>query len=92
MEKRVERNKKLYEEVNKEISKRAKAHSNEAFKETNATLKAINPALFGGEKKETSTTLKESKLSKKTKITLIIFISLVLLVIGIVVGVYYGTK
>ena len=92
MEKRVERNKKLYEEVNKEISKRAKAHSNEAFKETNATLKAINPELFGGEKKDSSIVRKENKLSNKTKITLIVFISLVLLVIGIIVGVYYGTK
>ena len=92
MKKRVDRNKKLYEEVEKEIIRRANASSNNTFKETNATLKAINPALFGDEIQTIQTKSSSKKLSKKTIASLIVFIVLVILVILVVVGVYYGTK
>ena len=92
MKKRVDRNKKLYEEVEKEIIRRATASSNNTFKETNATLKAINPDLFGGEKQLVQPKKSSKKLSKKTIASLIVFIVLVILVILVVVGVYYGTK
>ena len=91
MLKRTERNKKLYEDVNKEIARRAKAHSNEAFKATSNTLKSIDPDLFGGSKTNTFNQ-KSVSSKKKLKTSIILFVSLVIVVILLIVGIYYGTK
>ena len=91
MLKRTERNKKLYEEVNKEIARRAKAHSNDAFKATSNTLKNINPDLFGESKTE-NFNKKEISSKKKLKTSIILFVSLVIVIILLIVGIYYGTK
>ena len=92
MEKRTERNKTLYDKVNKEIEKAAKKHSNEDFKATNEKLKNINPELFG----ETNTKIeKKEKLDpskKKALKTTLIFIILVIIIILLAVVIYYGNK
>ena len=88
MKRRTEKHKLLYEEVNKEIERRAKAHSNDAFKETNATLKNINPELFGG--KTNNLEEKQPKLSIKKNV--IVFVSLTTLVVLIIVGILIWNK
>ena len=92
MDKRIERNKQLYKEVDKKIADIAKKKSNKDFENTNNTLKSINPNLFGG--KEEVVVNQKEKDSHKTKIliTFIIFFILLLLIIGIAVVIYYATK
>lgn len=92
MEKRTERNKQLYKEVDKKIADIAKKNSNREFENTNNTLKSINPNLFGKqEEKETIIKPKDSH-KKKIIITSIIFVALLILIIGLAVVIYYATK
>ena len=88
MNKRVEKNKKLYEYVNAEIAKKAKQNSNENFKSTNDTLKDINPALFGGDPGFTNQTKKHNLKNKNLIISSIIFIFVVLLIILLAVVIF----
>lgn len=93
MDKRSERNKQLYKEVDKKIADIAKKNSNKEFENTNNTLKSINPNLFGKKDEETKTVFKPNNSHKKRLIvTTIIFVVLLLLIIGIAVGIYYATK
>ena len=92
MEKRTERNKQLYKEVDKKIDDIAKNNSNREFENTNNTLKSINPNLFGKqEEKEIVINPKDSH-KKKIIITSIIFVALLILIIGLAVVIYYATK
>lgn len=93
MEKRSERNKALYDRVNKEISKKVQKKSNQDFESTNETLKSINPNLFGGE----ASSIKEEKPTmdphkKKIFITTLVFIGLAILIVALAVVIFYGTK
>ena len=92
MEKRSERNKQLYKEVDKKIADIAKKNSNRDFENTNNTLKSINPDLIG--KQEQAVTLKKKTNShnKKLIVNSIIFVILLILIIGIAVVIYYATK
>lgn len=92
MNKRVEKNQRIYEYVNNEISKKAKANSNEEFKNTNKTLKSINPALFGNDSNQQTLVKKENSNKKNLFISLIAFISIVITIITIAMVIYYGTK
>ena len=51
MQKRSDRNKSLYDKVDREIEKVASKNSNKEFKDTDETLKTIDPGFFGGEVK-----------------------------------------
>lgn len=88
MKKRIEKHKQLYIEVNKEIARRARARSNDDFKQTNATLQNINPALFGGKENEVENAPKKPSIKKNV----IVFISLTALVILIIVGILLWDK
>ena len=90
MEKRIDRNKQLYKEVDKKIADIAKKKSNKDFENTNNTLKSINPNLFGGN--ENTNVNEHPKKSHKNLITVIIFSSLLVLIIGMAVVIYYATK
>ena len=92
MDKRIERNKQLYKEVDKKIADIAKTKSNKDFENTNNTLKSINPTLFGGNEEVVSNTNPKETHNTKNLITSIIFIVLLLLIIGIAVVIYYATK
>lgn len=92
MEKRSERNKQLYKEVDKKIADIAKKNSNKEFENTNNTLKGINPNLFGGQQEVTESKKQTSSHDKKLVVTSIIFVILLLLVVGIAVVIYYATK
>lgn len=92
MKKRVERNHKIYEYVNNEIRKKVQANSNMEFKNTNETLKSINPALFGNDVKKQEKTTKSNSNKKNLLISSIIFSVLVILIIIIAVVIYYATK
>ena len=92
MDKRIERNKQLYKEVDKKIADIAKKKSNKDFENTNNTLKIINPNLFGVNEETVVTTNKKDSHKTKILITSIIFFVLLLLIIGIAVVIYYATK
>ena len=92
MDKRIERNKQLYKEVDKKIADIAKAKSNKDFENTNNTLKNINPNLFGGNEEEVVEVNQKDSHKAKTLITSLIFFVLLLLIIGIAVVIYYATK
>ena len=92
MEKRSERNKQLYKEVDKKIADIAKKNSNKEFENTNNTLKGINPNLFGGQQEVTESKKQSSSPDKKLIINSIVFVILLLLIIGIAVVIYYATK
>ena len=92
MDKRIERNKQLYKEVDKKIADIAKKKSNKDFENTNNTLKTINPNLFGGNEEVVVTANKKDSHKTKILITSIIFFVLLLLIIGIAVVIYYATK
>ena len=92
MDKRIERNKQLYKEVDKKIADIAKANSNSEFENTNNTLKNINPNLFGGNEEVVGETNQNDSHKSKTLITSLIFFVLLLLIIGIAVVIYYATK
>ena len=92
MEKRSERNKQLYKEVDKKIADIAKKNSNREFENTNNTLKGINPNLFGGQQEVTESKKQTSSHDKKLIVTSIVFVILLLLIIGIAVVIYYATK
>ena len=92
MDKRIERNKQLYKEVDKKIADIAKKKSNKDFENTNNTLKIINPNLFGVNEETVVTTNKKDSHKIKILITSIIFFVLLLLIIGIAVVIYYATK
>lgn len=87
MQKRTERNKRLYEEVNAIIAEMEKKKLNKDFEDSNKTLQEINPALFGGKEKETT-----KKKSKKNLIVAIVIVVIIILIISLAVGIYYGTK
>ncbi len=93
MKKRVDRNQKIYEYVNNEIRKKAQANSNVEFKNTNETLKSINPALFGNStnvNQENNIKLKSN--NKNLLISSIVFSIIVILIIAVAVVIYYATK
>ena len=92
MEKRSERNKQLYKEVDKKIADIAKKNSNKEFENTNNTLKGINPNLFGGQQEVTESKKQSSSPDKKLIINSIVFVILLLLIIGIAGVIYYATK
>ena len=92
MDKRIERNKQLYKEVDKKIADIAKKKSNKDFENTNNTLKTINPNLFGGSEEVVGETNQNDSHKSKTLITSLIFFVLLLLIIGIAVVIYYATK
>ena len=92
MEKRTERNKQLYKEVDKKIADIAKKNSNREFENTNNTLKSINPNLFGKQEERETTIKPKDSHKKKLIITSIIFVALLILIIGLAVVIYYATK
>ena len=92
MEKRIERNKQLYKEVDRKIAEIAKKNSNRDFENTNNTLKGINPNLFGGQQEETLNKRQSNSHDKKLISSTIVFVTLLLLIIGIAVVIYYATK
>jgi len=92
MEKRTERNKQLYKEVDKKIADIAKKNSNREFENTNNTLKSINPNLFGKQEEKEATIKPKDSHKKKIIITSIIFVALLILIIGLAVVIYYATK
>ncbi|MCI5745631.1 MAG: hypothetical protein MR270_05050 [Erysipelotrichaceae bacterium] len=70
MEKRSERNKELYVQVNQQIAKKAKMNANGDLQDSFSTLQKINPKLFGNnnvsnENNASSLRKKESKIKKK---------------------------
>lgn len=89
MEKRVDRNRDLYEKVNKEIENKVKAHSNKDFDETKKTLSSIDPDYFGE-----GSLIKKTKEHNKRKVptALIVFIIVVILIIILAVVIYCGRK
>lgn len=92
MEKRTERNKQLYKEVDKKIADIAKKNSNREFENTNNTLKSINPNLFGKQEENEIVIKPKNSHNKKIIITSIIFVALLILIIGLAVVIYYATK
>ena len=92
MEKRTERNKQLYKEVDKKIADIAKRNSNKEFENTNNTLKSINPNLFGKNEEVVVQTKKVDSHKNKLIATFIIFSVLLVLIIGLAVVIYYATK
>ena len=86
MEKRTERNKKLYEQVNKEIKAKAMHSSNEDFKGTSNTLKSINPQLFGnGSEDDIVETKTTTPKKKKVLIPIIVLAVLIILIVIIAI-------
>ena len=63
MQKRTERNKKLYEEINAVIAEMEKKKLNKDFADSNKTMQEINPALFGGQTNSNTKTKKKKKLT-----------------------------
>ena len=92
MEKRSERNKQLYKEVDKKIADIAKKNSNRDFENTNNTLKSINPDLFGNQEQAVTLKKKTNSHNKKLIVYSIIFVILLILILGIAVVIYYATK
>ena len=92
MEKRSERNKQLYKEVDKKIADIAKKNSNRDFENTNNTLKSINRDLFGNQEQAVTLKKKTNSHNKKLIVNSIIFVILLILIIGIAVVIYYATK
>lgn len=84
MEKRTERNKELYKDINKKIAALAKKSSNEPFKDSHSTLRNINPQLFG-EEKEVEEVTKEKRSTNKYLIAGIIFAFIIVIAIVIAV-------
>lgn len=92
MEKRVERNRQLYKEVDKKIADIARQKSNHEFENTNNTLKSINPGLFDENHLVNTTTNKSDSNKKNIILTTIIFFALIIFIIGLAVILYYATK
>lgn len=87
MQKRTERNQKLYEEINAVIAEMEKKKLNKDFADSNKTMQEINPALFGGQ------TNSNTKTKKKKNIVIpLVFLGITLLIIILAVVIYYGTK
>lgn len=89
MEKRVDRNKELYEVVNEKIRQRALKTANKEFKETHNKLKDINPGLFGGEEVVTTTDDKPNN-KKKIIITAVIFAIIFIFIVLVAVVISNG--
>ena len=92
MNKRVEKNKRIYEYVNNEIAKKAKAHSNDAFKKASKPLKSINPELFGEDTSSVKQVKKTSSNKKSLVIASIIFSAFVIVIFMIVMVIYLWLK
>ena len=90
MEKRTERNKELYKEVNRQISVRAKQSSNEPFKATQKTLKNINPQLFGENNQEEVIETNKDESKKKIMTAALIFLAIISVSIIITVVILNG--
>ena len=75
MQKRTDRNKSLYERIDREIEKVANKNSNKEFQSTNETLKNIDPELFGGDIKQESKPSKINPQQKKILTTGFIFLN-----------------
>lgn len=90
MEKRTERNKELYKEINRQISIKAKQSSNEPFKATQKTLKNINPQLFGENKQEEVVENKQNETKKKIIVTSLIFLAIISVTIIVAVVMLNG--
>lgn len=93
MEKRVDRNKELYKEIERDIANIQKKSDNSSFNNTNQTLSYINPDLFDSSLKSTKQDSKKSNIFAKYKIHLITAsIFLVLIIIIIVLAVVLNGK
>ena len=84
MEKRVERNKELYDVVNEKIRQKTQKTSNKEFKDTQNKLKGINPGLFGGEEQQTD---KIDTTNNKNKVIITSLIFTIILIIIILIAV-----
>lgn len=82
MDKRVDRNQELYKQVNEKIRERAQKNSNEEFKNTQNTLKNINPQLFGNQEEKI---VEEKKIVNKNQKKIIIGIVLISVLIILVI-------
>ena len=85
MEKRTERNKELYKEINRKIAALAKKSSNEPFKNSHTTLRHINPQLFGEEQEVVVQESKKKTVKNKNLLVGLIFLSI--LIIAIIIAV-----
>lgn len=92
MQKRTDRNKSLYERIDREIEKVANKNSNKEFQSTNETLKNIDPELFGGDIKQESKQSKINPQQKKILTTGFIFILLTIIIILLAVVIYNANK
>ena len=92
MQKRTDRNKSLYERIDREIEKVANKNSNKEFQSTNETLKNIDPELFGGDIKQESKPSKINPKQKKILTTGFIFILLTIIIILLAVVIYNANK
>lgn len=92
MQKRTDRNKSLYERIDREIEKVANKNSNKEFQSTNETLKNIDPELFGGDIKQESKPSKINPQQKKILTTGVIFILLTIIIILLAVVIYNANK
>ena len=91
MQTRMERNKSLHEKIDREIQKVANKNSNKEFKDTNETLKTIDPEFFGGEKQKNENKEKLNTNQKKILRTGLVFIILTIIILLAVV-IYNANK
>ena len=92
MQKRTDRNKSLYERIDREIEKVANQNSNKEIQSTNEKLKNIDPELFGGDIKQESKPSKIKPQQKKILTTGFIFILLTIIIILLAVVIYNANK
>ena len=92
MNKRVEKNKRIYDYVNNEIAKKAKANSNDAFKKASKPLKTINPALFGEDHSSTNEVKNYNSSKKSLVVATVVFSFFVVLIIMIVMVIFLWKK
>ena len=92
MQKRSDRNKSLYDKVDREIEKVASKNSNKEFKDTDETLKTIDPGFFGGEVKNNDKKEKLNPNQKKILMTGLVFILLTIIIILLAVVIYNANK
>lgn len=92
MEKRVDRNKKIYEEIEKRKDQKKKEVSNEDYKHTHSILEKVDETYFKEDGSSTNLqnnndeqTSKNILSKKQFIITAIIFAVMILLIIGIAV-------
>jgi len=90
MEKRTERNSKLYLQINKEISDIKYVENNGEFKQTNDVLSNVNPELFAKNKISKKESKKKNGSMKKVFIGAAVVVAIVVLIIIIVAVINNG--